>query len=109
LCQNVDGPIRSARVIEVLSRLASGRGAATFLRSDDRSSYGAKYQHGVDRAWQALAEWRHGKLQRQVSRRVSKASNGFVRRAEAKVIIEAWRPYTAVVHPREFIAEHARA
>jgi hypothetical protein len=30
-----------------------------------------RHQHSVDRARQALAEWRHGKLQRQVSRRVS--------------------------------------
>jgi transposase InsO family protein len=30
----------------------------------------ARYRHGVDQAGQALAEWCHGKLQRQVPRRV---------------------------------------
>ena len=35
LAIDVDGRIRSARVIEVLSRLVSARGAPRFLRSDN--------------------------------------------------------------------------
>ena len=37
LAIDVDGRIRSARVIEVLSRLVSARGVPTFLRSDQRT------------------------------------------------------------------------
>jgi hypothetical protein len=76
LAIDVDGRIRSARVIEVLSRLVSARGVPAFLRSDNGPEFVSKallawiVWHGVDRARQALAEWRHGKLQRQVPRRV---------------------------------------
>jgi putative transposase len=38
LAIDVGGRIRSARVIEVLSRLVSARGAPTFLRSDKQKS-----------------------------------------------------------------------
>src|SRR6185312_14423567 len=33
----------------------------------------AGHRHGIDRARQALAEWRRGKLQRQIPRRVSES------------------------------------
>jgi putative transposase len=38
LAIDVDGRIRSARVVEVLSRLVSARGAPNFLRSDNGRS-----------------------------------------------------------------------
>ena len=86
LAIDVDGHIRSARVIEVLSRLVSTRGAPTFLRSDNGPEFVSKALlswNGVDRTRQALAEWRYGKLQRQVSRRVSKSRMvSFARRGE---------------------------
>jgi putative transposase len=42
LAIDVDGRIRSARVIEVLSRLVSTRGAPTFLRSDNGPEFVSK-------------------------------------------------------------------
>jgi hypothetical protein len=47
-------------------------------------------QHRIDRAWQALAEWRGGELQRKV-RDECLSLKWFRSRAEAKVIIETWR------------------
>src|SRR6187455_2366075 len=42
-----------------------------------------RYLHGIDRAWQALAEWRRGELQWQVPRRVSEPRMvSFARRSE---------------------------
>ena len=80
LAIDVDARIRSPRVIEVLSRLVSERGAPAFLRSDNGPEFvsrallrwitQARHRHRVDRARQALAEWRRRKLQRQVPRRM---------------------------------------
>src|SRR5262245_65543297 len=75
LAIEVNGRIRSPRVIEVLSRLVSARcsdSAAQRQRTGIRIQGTvvldrcAKYRHGIDRSRQALAEWRHRKLQRQV-------------------------------------------
>ena len=63
LAIDIDGQIRSPRVIEVLSRLASERGAPSFLRSDDGVRLAgateldrrAEDRDRVDRARQALA------------------------------------------------------
>jgi putative transposase len=76
LAIDADGRIRSARVIEVLSRLVSARAAPRFLRSDNGPESAvmdrrARHRHGIDRTRQALAEWRRRELQRQVPRRVS--------------------------------------
>ena len=81
LAIDVDGRIRSPRVIEVLSRLVSERGAPSFLRSDNGPEFVSKsaavldrragHRHRADRARQALAEWRRRKLQRQIPRRMS--------------------------------------
>ena len=80
LAIEVDGRIRSPRVIEVLSRLVSERGAPLYLRSDNGPEFvvaraaevdrRSGHRHGIDRSRQALAEWRDGELQRQVPRRV---------------------------------------
>ena len=42
LAIDVDGRMRSPRVIEVLSRLVSARGAPTFLRSDNGPEFVSK-------------------------------------------------------------------
>jgi hypothetical protein len=57
LAIDVDGRIRSPRVIEVLSRLVSERGAPTFLRSDNGPEFVSKallswiLAQGTDTAW----------------------------------------------------------
>jgi hypothetical protein len=58
----------------------SERGAPALLRSDNGPEFvskgavildrGARDQHRFDRAWEALAKWRGGELQRQVPRRM---------------------------------------
>jgi hypothetical protein len=73
-------PVRSGRVIEVLSRLVSERGAPRYLRSDNGPEFVARTLLGVDRRpghrdrpnrpRQALAERRRRELQWQVPRRV---------------------------------------
>ena len=80
LAIEVDGRIRSGRVIEVLARLVSERGAPLYLRSDNGPEFVSRAllawitAQGIDtaliRSRQALAEWRRRKLQRQVPRRV---------------------------------------
>ena len=83
LAIEVDGPIRSGRVIEVLSRLVSERGAPLYLRSDNGPEFVLRAlqkwiaDQGIETALidpklrvRALAEWRTGELQRQVPRRV---------------------------------------
>ena len=80
LAIEVDGRIRSGRVIEVLSRLVSERGAPLYLRSDNGPEFVSRalaevdrrpgHRHRIDRSGQTLAEWRDGELQRQVPRRV---------------------------------------
>jgi putative transposase len=126
LAIDVDGRIRSGRVIEVLSRLVSARGAPTFLRSDN----GPEFVSKALLSWivalgigTALIEpgkpWQNG---------VTESFNGkfrdeclslewFHSRAEAKVIIEAWRrhynevrPHSSLSYltPNEFVARGAR-
>jgi putative transposase len=70
LAIEVDGRIRSGRVIEVLSRLVSERGAPLYLRSDN----------GPEFVSRALLKW-------------------FRSRGEAKVVIEAWRKHFNEVRP----------
>ena len=127
LAIDVDGRIRSPRVIEVLSRLVSERGAPRFLRSDN----GPEFVSRALLSWivaqgigTALIEpgkpWQNG---------VTESFNGkfrdeclslewFRSRAEAKVIIESWRQhYNAVrphstlgyLTPNEFVAQLTNA
>ena len=126
LAIDVDARIRSARVIEVLSRLISTRGAPSFLRSDN----GPEFVSSALLSWvvaqgigTALIEpgkpWQNG---------VTESFNGkfrdeclglewFRSRAEAKVIIEAWRrhynevrPHSSLGYltPNEFVERLAR-
>ena len=72
LAIEVDGRIRSDRVIAVLSRLVSERGAPLHLRSDNGPEFVSRaaemdcragHRDGIDRSRQALAEWCDRELQ----------------------------------------------
>ena len=108
LAIEVDGRIRSTRVIEVLSRLVSARGAPAFLRSDNGPEFVSKallswiVAQGIGTAlidpgkpWQnGVAESFNGKFRDECL-----SLEWFRSRAEAKVIIEAWRRYYNEVRP----------
>jgi putative transposase len=127
LAIDVDGRIRSPRVIEVLSRLVSARGAPTFLRSDNGPEFVSKallswiVAQGISTALiEPGKPWQNG---------VTESFNGkfrdeclslewFRSRAEAKVIIETWRrhynevrPHSSLGYltPNEFVARRANA
>ena len=127
LAIDVDGRIRSPRVIEVLSRLVSERGAPAYLRSDNGPEFVSKallswiVQQGIGTALiEPGKPWQNG---------VTESFNGkfrdeclslewFRARAEAKVIIETWRrhynevrPHSSLGYltPNEFAARHANA
>jgi putative transposase len=127
LAIDVDGRIRSPRVIEVLSRLVSERGAPTFLRSDNGPEFVSKallswiVAHGIDTAliepgkpWQnGVAESFNGKFRDECL-----SLEWFRTRAEAKSIIERWRrhyndvrPHSSLGYrtPNEFASQRANA
>lgn len=127
LAVEVDGRIRSARVIEVLSRLVSERGAPAFLRSDNGPEFVSKallswiVAQGIGTAliepgkpWQnGVAESFNGKFRDECL-----SLEWFRSRTEAKVVIEAWRrhynevrPHSSIGYltPNEFAAQHANA
>ena len=115
----VDGRIRSPRVIEVLSRLISVRGAPTFLRSDNGPEFVSKallswiVAQGIGTAliepgkpWQnGVAESFNGKFRDECL-----SLEWFRSRAEGKVIIEAWRRHykRASQHPSVYVIEENR-
>ena len=108
LAIDVDGRIRSPRVIDVLSRLVSERGAPRFLRSDNGPEFVSKallswiVAQGIGTALiEPGKPWQNG---------VTESFNGkfrdeclslewFRSRAEAKVIIETWRRHYNEVRP----------
>ena len=123
LAIEVAGRIRSGRVIEVLSRLVSERGAPKHLRCDNGPEFVARavlkwlVDQGIDTAFIDPGKpWQNG---------VNESFNGkfrdeclslewFRSRAEAKVVIESWRehyneirPHSSLGYltPREFIAK----
>jgi putative transposase len=127
LAIDVDGRIRSPRVIDVLSRLVSTRGAPAFLRSDNGPEFVSKallswiVTQGIGTALiEPGKPWQNG---------VTESFNGkfrdeclslewFRSRAEAKVVIEAWRrhynevrPHSSLGYltPHEFVALLANA
>lgn len=127
LAIDVDGRIRSPRVIEVLGRLVSQRGAPAFLRSDNGPEFVSKavlswiVAQGISTALiEPGKPWQNG---------VTESFNGkfrdeclslewFRSRAEARVIIEAWRrhynevrPHSSIGYltPNEFAARAARS
>jgi putative transposase len=127
LAIEVDGRMRSPRVIDVLSRLVSARGAPAFLRSDNGPEFVSKAllswiaAQGIGTAliepgkpWQnGVAESFNGKFRDECLN-----LEWFRSRAEAKVIIEAWRrhynevrPHSSLGYltPNEFVARPQNA
>jgi putative transposase len=114
LAIDVAGSIRSARVIEVLSRLISTHGAPRFLRSDNGPEFVS--QAILDWLAQARVEtalidpgkpWQNGD---------NESFNGkfrdeclsvewFRSRAEARVLIEAWRRHYNHVRPHSSLKD----
>lgn len=108
LAIEVDGRIRSGRVIEVLARLVSQRGAPTYLRCDNGPEFVARavlkwiVDQGIGTAFIDPGKpWQNG---------VGESFNGkfrdeclslewFRSRAEAKVVIETWRRHYNTVRP----------
>ena len=108
LAIDVAGSIRSARVIDVLARLISLHGAPAFLRSDNGPEFVSTAilkwlaDNRIDTAlidpgkpWQnGTAESFNGKFRDECL-----SVEWFRTRAEAKVIIEAWRQHYNAVRP----------
>ena len=108
LAIEVDGRIRSGRVIEVLSRLISQRGAPLYLRSDNGPEFVSRallkwiVDQGIATAlidpgkpWQnGATESFNGKFRDECL-----SLEWFRSRSEAKVLIEAWRRHFNTVRP----------
>ena len=108
LAIEVDGRMRSGRVIEVLSRLVSERGAPLYLRSDNGPEFVSRallkwiVGQGIGTAlidpgkpWQnGATESFNGKLRDECL-----SLEWFRSRAEAKVVIERWRKHYNEVRP----------
>jgi putative transposase len=108
LAIEVDGRIRSGRVIEVLSRLVSERGAPLYLRSDNGPEFVSRallkwiVGQGIATAlidpgkpWQnGASESFNGKFRDECL-----SLEWFRSRGEAKVLIEAWRQHFNNVRP----------
>jgi putative transposase len=122
LAIGVDGCIRSGRVIEVLSRLVSERGAPRHMRSDNGPEFVSRAllawitTQGIDTAlidpgkpWQnGTGESFNGKFRDECL-----SLEWFRSRAEAKIVIETWRrhynevrPHSSLGYltPKEFVA-----
>jgi putative transposase len=108
LAIEVDGRIRSGRVIEVLSRLISERGAPLYLRSDNGPEFVARallewiVEQGIEivlidpgkPSQNGATESFNGKFRDECL-----SLEWFRSRAEAKVVIEAWRRHYNEVRP----------
>lgn len=108
LAIEVDGRIRSGRVIEVLSRLVSERGAPLYLRSDNGPEFVSRallkwvVDQGIETAlidpgkpWQnGSTESFNGKFRDECL-----SLEWFRSRSEAKVVIETWRRHFNEVRP----------
>jgi putative transposase len=108
LAIDVAGSIRSSRVIEVLARLVSERGAPNYLRSDNGPEFVSRAllawigSQGIGTAliepgkpWQnGVAESFNGKFRDECL-----SLEWFRSRAEAKVVIETWRRHYNEVRP----------
>jgi putative transposase len=108
LAIEVDGRIRSGRVIEVLSRLVSERGAPLYLRSDNGPEFvsSALLKWIVDQGIAtALIDpgkpWQNGSTEsfNGKFRDECLSLEWFRSRTEAKVLIEAWRQHFNMVRP----------
>jgi putative transposase len=103
LAIEVDGRIRSGRVIEVLSRLISERGAPLYLRSDNGPEFVARallkwiIDQGIETALIDPGKpWQNGVGE---SRDECLSLEWFLSRVQAKVVIEAWRRHYNEVRP----------
>jgi putative transposase len=108
LAIDVAGGIRSPRVIEVLSRLVSLRGATRYLRSDNGPEFVARrllawvQKEGIDtclidpgKPWQnGCNESFNGRFRDECL-----SMEWFKTRAEARVLIESWRRHYNEVRP----------
>src|SRR5262249_48577539 len=108
LAIEVDSCLRSGRVIEVLSRLVSERGAPRYLRSDNGPEFVARAvlegiaDHEIETAlidpgkpWQnGVGESFNGKFRAECM-----SLEWFPSRAQAKVVIESWRRHFNEVRP----------
>jgi putative transposase len=113
LAIDVAGSIRSGRVIEVLSQLASLHGAPRYLRSNNGPEFVSRAilkwaaQNGMDMAlsdpgkpWQNGAdESFNGKFRDECL-----SLEWFRTRAEAKVVIEQWRRHYHAIRPHSSLA-----
>ena len=126
LAIEVAGSIRSRHVIDVLSRLLSKHGAPTYLRSDNGPEFVSRavirWLHGSDIETAPIdpgKPWQNGTNEsfNDKFRDECLSLEWFRSRAEAKVIIEAWRrhyndvrPHSSLgnLTPREFINQSTR-
>ncbi len=108
LAIEVDGRIRSARVIEVLSRLVSERGAPLYLRSDNGPEFVSRallkwiVDQGIGTALIDPGKpWQNGATESLIGkfRDECLSLEWFRSRAEAKVVIEGWRRHYNEVRP----------
>ena len=113
LAIDVDARIRSPRVIEVLSRLVSERGAPAFLRSDNGPEFVSQAllrwitAQGIETAlidpgkpWQnGVGESFNGKFRDECL-----SLEWFRSRAEAKVVIETWRRHYNAARPHSSLS-----
>jgi len=109
---DVAGSIRSGRLIEVLSKLISVRGAPRFIRSDNGPEFvslavlGWLSRAGIDTAFIAPGEpWQNGTNESFNGKFRDECLNmeWFQNRREAKVLIEQWRREYNDVRPHSSI------
>lgn len=108
LAIEVDGRIRSNRVIEVLSRLVSERGAPLYLRSDNGPEFVSRallkwiVDQGITTALIDPGKpWQNGSMEsfNGKFRDECLSLEWFRSRTEAKVLIETWRRHFNTVRP----------
>jgi len=108
LAIEVDGRIRSGRVIEMLSRLISERGGPLYLRSDNGPEFVSRallkwiVDQGIETALiDPGRPWQNGALEsfNGKCRDECLGMEWFRSRAEARVVIEAWRRHFNEVRP----------
>lgn len=108
LAIDVAGSIRSGRVIDVLSRLVSTRGAPRYLRSDNGPEFVSAAvlrwltESGIDCAFIAPGKpWQNGTNESFNGRFRDECLNmeWFRNRREAAVLIESWRKHYNAVRP----------
>lgn len=112
LAIDVAGSIRSTRVIEVLSKLVSVHGAPRYLRSDNGPEFVAAAVlrwvdgEGIETAHIAPGKpWQNGSNESFNGRFRDECLNmeWFRTRAEAAILIEAWRQHYNEVRPHSSI------